>query len=73
MTRTKKSLAVAAIAAAVLGTAAVPAMADNHIPGPPNTVTAQDNHMPMAPQDNHTPLAPQAQHARLAPMDNHMP
>ncbi|GGU88402.1 hypothetical protein GCM10010211_63550 [Streptomyces albospinus] len=61
MTRTKQSLAVAAVALAALGGAAVPAMADNHIPV---AAAPLDSHLPMAPQDNHIPLSPQ---------DNHIP
>ncbi|AJC57750.1 hypothetical protein [Streptomyces sp. 769] len=82
MTRTRKSLAVAAIALAALGGAVAPALADSHIPSPPNSMSAldrhtpvapQDNHAPLAPQDNHAPLAPQGDQALLAPLDSHIP
>ncbi|MFI1205098.1 hypothetical protein ACH4VR_37710 [Streptomyces sp. NPDC020883] len=73
MTRTRKSLAAAAIAVAALGAATVPALADSHIPSPSNSVTAQDSHTPVAPQDSHIPVAPQGDHAGLLPLDNHMP
>ncbi|MFK0292179.1 hypothetical protein ACIQU6_17115 [Streptomyces sp. NPDC090442] len=73
MTRTREFLAVAALTAAALGTAAVPAMADNHIPSAPAVVTTQDSHAPMAPQDNHMPVPSQRVHAPVTPMDNHMP
>ncbi|MYT31071.1 MULTISPECIES: hypothetical protein [unclassified Streptomyces] len=73
MTRTRKSLAVAAITMAALGAAAAPALADHHIPSPPNSVTAQDSHAPVTPLDNHMPVASKGGHAGLSPMDNHMP
>ncbi|MEK2471977.1 hypothetical protein [Streptomyces noursei] len=73
MTRTRKSLAVAAIALAALGGAVAPALADNHIPSPSNSVSALDRHTPVAPQDSRAPLAPQGDQALLAPLDNHIP
>ncbi|MFE6686715.1 hypothetical protein ACFVFQ_09585 [Streptomyces sp. NPDC057743] len=73
MTRTREFLAVAAITAAALGSAAVPAMADNHIPSAPTITTIQGAHRPMAPQDNHMPVPSQRVQVQVTPMDNHMP
>ncbi|MFE7315310.1 hypothetical protein ACFU7T_19840 [Streptomyces sp. NPDC057555] len=73
MTRTREFLAVAAITAAALGSAAVPAVADNHIPVAPASVTALDSHRPLTPQDNHTPVVPQGVHAQMSPADSHRP
>ncbi|MGD3107702.1 hypothetical protein [Streptomyces sp. YGL11-2] len=73
MTRTKKALAVAAIAVGALGGATVPAMADNHSPIAQDSIAALDNHLPAAPQDSHAPLIPQGMHSALSPMDSHTP
>ncbi|MFK4065960.1 hypothetical protein [Streptomyces sp. NPDC029674] len=56
MTRTKKVFVTLAVAAAVAGGAASPALAtDGHTP-----VTPQgDSHVPAPPRDGHTPTAPQ--------------
>ncbi|WP_330477946.1 hypothetical protein OG301_16360 [Streptomyces platensis] len=64
MTHAKKAFIVAGIAAAALGVATLPATADNHIPGPPHSLTAQADHSPAISLDRHAPLSPP---------DNHMP
>ncbi|BCK70548.1 hypothetical protein Srufu_045010 [Streptomyces libani subsp. rufus] len=63
MTHAKKAFIVAGIAAAALGVATLPATADNHMPGPPHSLTAQadspaislDRLAPLSPPDNHMP------------------
>ncbi|QEU93693.1 hypothetical protein CP970_24755 [Streptomyces kanamyceticus] len=63
MTRTKRILTTLAIAAAAAGTAASPALADGHVPGPPKggpAISAQDGHTPTTPMgDGHIPAPPQ--------------
>ncbi|MFH8684429.1 hypothetical protein [Streptomyces lydicus] len=73
MTRTAKSLVVTAAAVAALGTAALPAAADNHTPAPPQSATTLDNHAPVPPADKHTPLTALDKHMPLTPLDNHIP
>ncbi|GAB7032878.1 hypothetical protein AB0G35_18480 [Streptomyces sp. NPDC021749] len=61
MTRRTRALVTVALAAAVAGIAAAPAMADNHIPTAPG-FTAQDSHTPITgaftTDDSHIPIAP---------------
>ncbi|MFG2095308.1 hypothetical protein [Streptomyces sp. NPDC048612] len=64
MTRTKKAFIVTGITLSALGVATLPATADNHMPGPPHSLAAQDQHSTVISLDHPTPLTP---------MDNHMP
>lgn len=73
MSRIKRTLVALAFATAVAGTAAVPAMADNHRPTPVVHSVAGDNHRPISADrsvapDNHRPDA-----GIFVPLDNHRP
>ncbi|MEV0259577.1 hypothetical protein AB0H82_35695 [Streptomyces sp. NPDC050732] len=61
MTRTKKAFVTLAVAAAVAGGAASPALADSHLPASPQS----DSHLPAPPGDSHLPVTPQG--------DSHLP
>lgn len=57
MTSSTKALVTLAVAAAVTGGAAAPAMADHHRPAPGNPITTLDRHRPAPPQGA-VPAAP---------------
>ncbi|MFI9079470.1 hypothetical protein ACIGW8_23855 [Streptomyces sioyaensis] len=78
----KKALAIGALTLVALGGAAVPAMADNHMPAPPTTAAALKGQAPVGPLDSHTPVAPLDRHrpvlagedhTPLVPLDSHIP
>ncbi|MDG9702700.1 hypothetical protein [Streptomyces sp. DH37] len=66
MTRPKKVLATFALAAALMGGAAAPAMADNHMPVGPQGVST------LGPCDNHMPAPGCGGPAAEAQSDNHV-
>ncbi|MFE2179777.1 hypothetical protein [Streptomyces sp. NPDC059455] len=57
MTRTKKILVVFAIATAAALGASAPALADEHMPSPGQSVTAEQGGL-LSVQDEHMPVAP---------------